>query len=111
MSQSQSQSRSRRGSWLSGAPSVTGRGINGGSSVTEAEGRRRQCLLGMDRLGAPGAMPANLPDWSEVEGKAVPTSLPIHQIQRDLDFSMYEDCSLFRYLRNVSCRSEGFACF
>lgn len=48
------------------------------------------------------AMPANLPDWSEVE-RGGPTSLPIHQIQRDLDFSMrrliniqvFEECAFF----------------
>lgn len=46
-------------------------------------------------------MPANLPDWNEVE-RGGPTSLPIHQIQRDLDFSMrrliniqvFEECAL-----------------
>ncbi|KAF8323019.1 hypothetical protein DL93DRAFT_2070437 [Clavulina sp. PMI_390] len=36
---------------------------------------------------AEGKMPANLPDWSEIE-RGGPTSLPIYQIQRDLDFSM-----------------------
>ena len=79
---------SRWVSWLNGATSVTGRGINAGSGDGDGGGGTAATIFsGGDKLGAPGAMPANLPDWSEV-GQGGPTSLPIHQIQRDLDFSM-----------------------
>lgn len=81
-----SKSLSRRDSWLNG-PSVvehdaiaSGNGSRG--AVTAAT-----IFAGAGKLGGPGPMPANLPDWSEIE-RGGPTSLPIHQIQRDLDFSM-----------------------
>ena len=74
-------STSRRTSWPNGPSPAMGHGA-GTNNV--GDGRAASLARG-DKLGDP--MPENLPDWSEVEGGG-PTSLPIHDVQRKLDFAL-----------------------
>jgi hypothetical protein len=97
-----SKSLPQRDSLLNGPSSAVGHGTGASGSGGRALVAAAAIFAGGDKLGGPDPMPANLPDWSEIEGGG-PTSLPIHQIQRDLDFSMrrlltiqvFEECEQF----------------